>query len=131
MEDLSGSSNARAGRRILVADGDPIARSALRLVLSQKYGVHAVRDASDAEDLLVAASTSAPDLVLLDWNLTGLRPEDVFAALRARFPGTAVVVLSTRREPCARALAAGADAFVCKADAPKLLLATLQRLVPK
>ena len=34
-----------AERRIIVADSDPIARSALRLVLTQAYGAHAVSDA--------------------------------------------------------------------------------------
>ena len=117
-------------RRIIVADGDPIARSALRLVLTQAYGAHAVSDARDAQDLLIAVSASAPDLVLLDWNLPGAVAE-VCAAVHAQVPTAALVVLSTRPEARAQALAAGADEFVCKADAPGFLLATLQRLVPR
>jgi DNA-binding NarL/FixJ family response regulator len=129
MAHLDTSSHARPVRRVLVADGDPTVRSALRLVLCQAVGLNVVEEASDAAHLLVAAAASAPDLVLLDWNLPGWHPDEALTALRAGAPGATVVVLSTRPEPRRRALAAGADAFVCKADGPTLLLATLERLV--
>jgi PleD family two-component response regulator len=76
MAHLVRSSHAIPVRRVLVADGDPSVRSALRLVLCQAVGLNVVEEASDAAHLLVAAAASAPDLVLLDWNLPGWHPDD-------------------------------------------------------
>ena len=114
--------------QVVVADAEQSVRSALRLVLSKASGLRAIRETNDASDLLATAAASPPDLVLVDWNLPGLRPDAVIAGLQARAPRAIVVVLSTRPELRSRALAAGADAFVSKSDDPTLLLATLQRL---
>jgi len=124
------SSYPRPEPRILVADADPTVRSALRLVLSQAFGLHTLAEAADADDLRGAAALGAPDLVLLDWSLPGLRADADLAALRAWAPAAVVLIFSTRPDPRAAVLAAGADAFVCKADDPSLLLALLQRLLP-
>ena len=115
--------------RILVGDGDPIVRSALRLVLDRTFGLGAVSEASDAARLLSAAAADPPDLVLVDWNLPGLHPTTAFAALHAALPGAAIVILATRPELRTQALAAGADAFVSKADDPTLLLAAIRHVV--
>src|ERR1700738_1203251 len=61
MADPDMSRHGGTERQILVADGDPVVRSALRLVLGRAYGLHAVREASTAEDLLTRVTTSAPE----------------------------------------------------------------------
>jgi DNA-binding response OmpR family regulator len=66
-----------------------------------------------------------PDLVLLDWEFPG-RPA---AAFLCGLNGPAVIVLSRRPEAAGAALAAGAEAFVSKADPPERLLEALRRLV--
>jgi DNA-binding NarL/FixJ family response regulator len=117
---------APAERRVLVADADPTVRSALRLVLTRASGLHAITEANSANDLLAAAARTTPNLILLDWSLSNTRPEDLVAALRALVPSVMLVVLSTRPEPRSLAMAAGADAFVCKSDGPAVLLAAVQ-----
>jgi DNA-binding NarL/FixJ family response regulator len=131
MADPESPDHAGTDTAVIVADGDPTVRSALRLVLSQATGVRTVSEAGDADALLVDAAATTPDIVLLDWSLPGSRSKDIFAALHACAPGAVVVVISTRPEARVLATAAGADGFLCKSDDPALLIATLRRLVQR
>ncbi len=114
--------------RILVADNEARVRSALQALLKQEPGL-VVDECPDLESLVVQIKEFKPDLVLLDWGLRG-RPATalLFAAHAPSFrPKT--IVLSGRPESEQAALAAGADAFVSKADPPERLLSTLRDLV--
>lgn len=119
--------------RVLIADDQPQVRSALRLLLKQEPGVAVVGEAENVEEALELATARRPDLVLLDWELPGLRAADLskkaklglLPALRARCPRVKVVALSGRPEARQAALAAGADVFVSKGDPPERLLAAV------
>lgn len=114
--------------RILVADNDARVRSALQTLLNQEPEL-VIGECSDLESLMIQVKEFRPDLVLLDWELRG-RPATalLFAAHALNFqPKT--IVLSGRPECERAALAAGADAFVSKADPPEYLLNTLRKLV--
>ena len=115
--------------RVLLADGKPALRSAMRLLLEQEADVNIVAEVADAETLLAAAEQVRPDLVLLDWDLPGLQGSNtaasVFGSLNACCPNVKIVVLSGRPEAGRPALAAGANSFVSKADPPERLLAAL------
>lgn len=111
---------------ILIADDQPKVRSALRLLLEQEPGLSVIGEIADAQDLLVQAAATCPDLVLLDWELpTHPSHSNLIAALRALCPRLRVIALSGRPEARHAALAAGADAFVSKGDPPEGLLAIL------
>jgi DNA-binding NarL/FixJ family response regulator len=77
------------------------------------------------------AQAQHPDLILLEWELPGQPGEGLLAELGTLNDGSRVVVLSRQPEARQAALAAGAEAFVSKADAPDKLLAALRRLVRK
>jgi DNA-binding NarL/FixJ family response regulator len=115
--------------RVLLADGKPALRSALRLLLEQEADVNIVAEVADAETLLAVMAQVHPDLVLLDWELPGLQAgstgPSVFSALYASSPNVRIIVLSGRPEAGRPALAAGASSFVSKADPPERLLAAL------
>jgi DNA-binding NarL/FixJ family response regulator len=113
--------------RVLLADDRPKTRFALRLLLERQPGIQVVGEAADAEALLAQARVTSPNVVLLDWELpklaaTGSLP----SALRRACPHLYVIVLSGRSEMSVAALAAGADAFVSKADPPERLLAAVR-----
>ena len=78
-----------------------------------------VAEAADAESLLSQVEQTRPELVLLDW---GLQEAAGFSALRRACPQIAVIVLSGQPGAEEAALAAGAYAFVSKADPPEQLL---------
>ena len=85
-----------------------------------------VGQVGEAIDMVVQIGLTHPDLVLLDWELPGLPTIGSLPGLHRICPNLLVIVLSGRPETRREALAAGADAFVSKADPPERLLATLQ-----
>jgi len=112
--------------RILIADPQAKVRFALRVLLERQPGLEVVGEATNAEDLLAQPALSCADLVLVDWNLASAAAGLLLAVHRDR-PGLEVIVLSGRPEAREAALAAGADAFVSKGDAPAHLLAAIAR----
>ena len=111
--------------RILLADDEQKVRSALRLLLEQEPDLHVVSEAVDAEELQTQMEMSCPDLVLLDWELPGLKADAILLALRAHCAGLHVIVLSGQPEARPTSLSAGADGFVSKSDPPERLLAAI------
>jgi DNA-binding NarL/FixJ family response regulator len=116
--------------RVLLADDQAWLRSALRFLLEQESGVEVIGEAGDARALLSRVESARPDLVLLDWELPGMRAaggeQEILAALHQFCPDLFVIVLSGRPEASSSALDAGADFFVSKADPPESLLAALR-----
>lgn len=113
--------------RILIADDQNRVRRALRILLTQQAGLQVVGEAANGQELLSRAQTTAPDLVLVDWELPGLSQAGGLPALRNTSHAVQVVVLSSRPGTRRAAQAAGADAFVSKGDPPERLLAVLNR----
>ena len=113
--------------RILIADNQSKVRRALRVLLEQAGQVEIVGEAADAPGLLARIVTTAADLVLLDENLPGLAMAELLSVLRRAFPNLRVIALSTRPEDGPAALAAGAAAFVSKADPAEQLLAAIEK----
>jgi DNA-binding NarL/FixJ family response regulator len=111
--------------RVLLADVQAHIRSSLQMLLKREQGVAVVGEVSEATDLVTQIGTTHPDLVLLDWELPGLTTIGSLPGLHRICPNLLVIVLSGRPEAKRDALAAGADAFVSKADPPERLLATL------
>jgi DNA-binding NarL/FixJ family response regulator len=114
--------------RILVADNQPKVRHALRVLLEHQPGLEIVGEVADGVALLARVKAARPDIVLLHWRLRGEAVVDLLPALRKASPDLAVIVLSGHPEVEEAALAAGADAFVSKADPPEVLLEAIVRL---
>ncbi|UCG82597.1 MAG: response regulator transcription factor [Dehalococcoidia bacterium] len=114
--------------RILLADDQVEVRSALRLLLDQSDGMAVVGEVAEAKELSTKLESACPDVVLLDWELPDLRAAESLVELRSRCPRLMVIALSSRPEARHTSLAAGADAFVSKGDAPEVLLATVDQL---
>lgn len=112
--------------RILLADGQPKVRFALRVLLEQRPEFEVAAEAADAKDLLDCVQVDCPDLILLGWELPGRTDGDLLAALRQLCPHLAVIALSGRPGARRTALAAGADAFVSKGDPPECLLSAIE-----
>lgn len=115
---------------VVIADGIPEVRSALRLLLSEEPGMNVAGEAQDVGSLLDLTRCLGPALVLVDWELADLRPagatgDSLPREIAATAPNARVIVMSGRPETRIRALAAGADAFVCKGDTPDRLIDAL------
>jgi len=64
-------------------------------------------------------------VVLLDWELPGLRSNGLLSKLRTL---VRTIALSGRPEQRSEALRCGVNAFVCKGDAPETLLDAVRAL---
>lgn len=111
--------------RVVLADDQRDVRAAIRLLLEQERSI-VVAEASSVDELLGQTAHEQPDLVLVDWELPGMPAEDLVRAMRALYPGAAIVALSSRPEARGAALAVGVDGFVSKADPPEALLAIVR-----
>jgi DNA-binding NarL/FixJ family response regulator len=114
--------------RVLLADTHPKVRWALHTFIKEEPGLTIVGEAKGADTLLSQALTLQPDLILLEWELTGWPVDKLLAALRALDLPVRVIVLSWRPESEQDALDAGAAGFVNKAGGPEQLVAALRRL---
>jgi len=114
--------------RILVVEDVPVVLAALRMRLEAEG--FAVLTARDGVEALEQARTEQPDLILLDLMLPRLSGERVCQELRGdpRIRSIPVVVVSARigEAERLRALAAGADAFVCKPYDPSELVGEIR-----
>ena len=113
---------------ILIGDGQPRVRFGLRLLLEQQPGWRIAGEAEDAQALLDQIHLGCPDLVLLDWELPGMPPEELLAVIRQMCPHLWIVFMSGKDELRQAALQAGADIFAYKADPPEKLLGLIREL---
>jgi DNA-binding NarL/FixJ family response regulator len=114
--------------RVLLADDDVHVRSALRLLLEDEPGMAIVGESTSAEGLFDQVAAARPGVVLVDWELPGLRSDGIIERLRTLQPSPRLIALSGRPEAHEEVLRAGIQDFVCKGDAPEALLRTLRHL---
>jgi DNA-binding NarL/FixJ family response regulator len=115
---------------ILLVDDEARVRSALWLLLRQEFGVNIVGEASDLSQALALTAMRKPNVLLLDWDLLGENGSSVLDRLREAAAELSIIALSLRSEARTVALQAGADAFVCKGDAPDRLKDALLAIDP-
>jgi DNA-binding NarL/FixJ family response regulator len=115
--------------RILLADNEPRVRSAVRLLLEQQPEIGLIDEVTNNRDMLEYVKNYHPDVLILDWNLTGLDPGKNFTLLHSLYPNMATIVLNTEPQTQQFALAVGANEFVSKNDPPERLLAAIKNLI--
>ena len=117
---------------MLLADDQAWLRSAIRLLLEQEGDIEIAGEVVDAAQLIEMNDALRPDIILLDWELPGIRrsnaKQNLMTTLRMNNPHLLVIVLSGRPESNRAALIAGANAFVSKADPPEQLLEVLREV---
>jgi two-component system response regulator MprA len=115
--------------RILVVDDEPAVRDALRRALMLEG--HEVELAADGLEGVAAASTRAPDAIILDVLMPGLDGLEACRRIRARGDRTPILMLTARHEVRDRVagLDAGADDYLVKPFALEELNARLRALV--
>jgi DNA-binding NarL/FixJ family response regulator len=107
---------------ILVVDDQPRARKSLKALLATWPQVGDIREASNGREALRWVEELQPDLVLMDVRMPGMDGLEATAQIKAQWPQLKVLLLSMYAEHRSEALAAGADAFVSKEQAPEKLL---------
>jgi DNA-binding NarL/FixJ family response regulator len=117
--------------RVLLADDHALVRMGVRAALEAADDIEVLGEASTAAQLIPLISRTSPDLVLLDMQLPDGDGLSLLAAIRERFPRVKVAMLSVTDNPrrIARALQAGACAYIVKGIHPDDLAAVVRQAV--
>ena len=99
----------------VLADDHVQARAALRLLLENKLGM-CVIEVSKVKELFALLLEVHPDILILDQEMPGVNPKEIFKRLRSVQPGLVIVAASSQPDMEQVVLSAGADVFLCKSD---------------
>ncbi|WNV85949.1 response regulator transcription factor [Umezawaea sp. Da 62-37] len=112
--------------RVLVADGQTLVRTGLRLILDADPGILVVGEAADGDSAVRLARRLRPDVAVVEARLPGIdgiRATELLAGKGVRDPLRVLVVAVRGTEDDVRsALAAGASGFLLKDSGPRLLV---------
>jgi len=113
--------------RLLVCDDHEVIRTGLATLLADT-DIEIVGEAANGKDAIRLAQKLKPDVVLLDIRMPDGDGLSTLEKLRAKVPGSRVVMLSTYDNPTyvARAVALGASDFVLKGSSREALIATIK-----
>ena len=115
--------------RVLLVDDQPCARRGLRMWLELEPDLRVIGEAANGAEALRLADELRPDVVLMDVSMPGMNGIAATEALHPLTARSAVVILSFRDDAAtrARALAAGAFAYVAKHEASERLLTAIRQ----
>jgi DNA-binding NarL/FixJ family response regulator len=118
--------------RILLVDDQSVVRRGLLMRLALEPDLRVVGAARSSEEALMMARTAVPDVVVMDIEMRAADGIQAIRQMRDLTPNGAVIVLTMRggQETRARALEAGALAFVEKQGGAELLLREIRQAVP-
>lgn len=117
-----------AQTRILIVDDSPRARQSLRALLTIYAESTEVQEAENGWEALQCIDESSPSVVFMDMLMPGLDGIKTTQLIKRHMPQIKIIALSIACDHESEALAAGADAFVCKGDPPGVLLQALARV---
>src|SRR5713226_940245 len=122
-----GSTQAGDPVRVLIADSEQGFRRYIRRILERQPDLNVVGEAVDGEEVVRVAHQLQPDVVLVDIDLRGTDAFDATKYIKARLPGTKVIMLSVLEGETYRKAAAkyGADAFLPKSAEISELLSVI------
>jgi DNA-binding NarL/FixJ family response regulator len=113
---------------VLIADDHPVVRQGLRVLLEVQDDMDVVGEAPDGPDVARLAAELAPDVILLDLKMPGMKGTDVIADLVARRIPARILVLTSVTDPAAAqaAVQAGASGFLYKDVDPDALVRAIR-----
>jgi DNA-binding NarL/FixJ family response regulator len=117
---------------ILVADDHPLFRAALRGAAAAAVPDAIIAEAIDLAGVLAQLDAEPDtDLVLLDLHMPGSHGLTGLAAVRAQFPGIAVLVVSAHDDAVVvrRVLDHGASGFIPKSASPEDIAAAIRSVL--
>lgn len=115
--------------QILLLEDHPIVAAGCRRLLEILDGCE-IREAATAADGLRMNLEDRPDIIILDVKLPDANGLDLIASLSSSAHSPKIIVFSMYEEPtfAARALEAGAKAYITKSDDPDALLRAVEKV---
>lgn len=115
--------------RVLVVDDHPVVRSGLAGMLALEDDLEVAGEAGDGQAALDWLARSTADVILMDLRMPVMDGAAATAQIRARHPGTHVLVLTTYDADAdiLRAIEAGATGYLLKDTPREELIAGVRR----
>ncbi len=126
------ASGATASHRIFLMDDHAIVREGVRRLIEADGSMIICGEADGPENLVDALTRTQADTLISDWLIGEDSSAPALVEARRRLPGLRIIVLTMLEGETYRqqALAAGADAFIHKGQAPDHLLTILRSTPP-
>lgn len=117
--------------KVLIIDDHPIFREGLRKVLQAEPDLVVCGEVASAAEALAAATTTRPDVAIVDITLDHSNGIDLIKDLELHWPGLPVLVLSNHDEAlyAERCLRAGALGYVMKHHPPEHLIEAVHNVL--
>jgi DNA-binding NarL/FixJ family response regulator len=114
--------------RIVIVDDHQIVRAGLQNLLETDAEFKVVGTAGDGAAAVTVAAECQPDVVLMDLSMPGVDGIEATRRIKAEWPTTRVLVLSSYgdEDHVVRALEAGADGYLLKHSEPDQLLRAIR-----
>jgi DNA-binding NarL/FixJ family response regulator len=114
--------------RILLADDHVTVRHGLKLLIDSQPDMKVVAEASDGQSALQLATTTKPDVVVMDISMPGMNGLVATQKLKQHQPDVAVVTLTRHGDDAylQELLRAGVAGYVLKQSAPTELLQAIR-----
>ncbi|BDG62197.1 response regulator [Caldinitratiruptor microaerophilus] len=122
-------SESEGGRvRVLIVDDHAVVRAGLRALVEMEGRFQVVGEAGTAQEAVERALADPPDVVLMDVRLPGESGIEACREIRARLPGTRVVMLTSYPDEQAvvASVLAGASGYLLKDIDPRGLRDALE-----
>lgn len=122
------ASTSAATARVLVVDDHSLLRTGVANIINLEPALEVVAEAANGLDAIEAYRTFQPDVVLMDLRMPGMEGVEAVRQIREIDPHARVIVLTTydADEDIARALQAGAKAYILKDIAADALVACIR-----
>jgi DNA-binding NarL/FixJ family response regulator len=120
-----------APAQVLVVDDHALLRTGVANIINQEPGLHVVAEAADGVEAIAAFERYRPDVTLLDLRMPVMEGVEAVRHIRERDPNAKVIVLTTydADEDIARALQAGAKAYVLKDISADALISCIHQVL--
>jgi two-component system response regulator DevR len=116
--------------RVLLVDDHEVVRVGLRALIERQPGMEVVGEAATAREAVSQTGRFAPDVVVLDVRLPGSSGLEACRQIKARWPETRIIILTSfpDDEVLFDAISAGADGYVLKQVGSDDLIRALERV---
>jgi DNA-binding NarL/FixJ family response regulator len=116
--------------RLLIADDHDVVRCGLRNVLESQHGWTVVAEARDGKEAVLKTIEHKPNVAVVDYALPLMNGAEVTRQIRARNPGTEVLIFTMHQSDAlvGEVLQAGARAYVLKSEGVEQVVQAVKAL---
>ncbi len=117
--------------RVVLADDHPIVRTSIRRLLEKADDIEVVGEASDGIETIRLVEELAPDVLLLDVEMPGMKGFEVARRLQAAGTPVRILALSAYddKQYILAMLASGATGYLTKEEAPQTIIRAVREAI--